>query len=102
MAVATPPLALAYGLSFGDLYSRPGLEKLDAAFAAALSAADPALRERFDAARADPAKLATKEEADFLIAVAPHLDRFIASSSASRKSGRTWSRATIAWHRSSA
>ena len=42
------------------------------------SAADPALRERFDAARADPAKLAPKEEAELLIAVAPHLDRFIA------------------------
>ncbi|MFZ3323240.1 MAG: FAD-dependent oxidoreductase [Usitatibacter sp.] len=78
MAVATPPLSLAFGLSFDELYSHPGLEKVDGAFAAELSAADPALRERFDAARADPAKLAAKEEADLLIAVAPHLDRFIA------------------------
>ena len=78
MAAATPPLSLAFGLAFDDLYSRPGLEKVDAEFVAALGAADPALSERLVAARADPSTLATREEADFLIAVAPHLDRFIA------------------------
>jgi len=78
MPAAHPPLALAFGLAFEDLYSRSGLERLDAEFMAALAAADSALRDRFEAARADPAKLATRDEADLLIAIAPHLDRFIA------------------------
>ena len=78
MPAAHPPLALAFGLAFEDLYSRSGLERLDAEFMAALAAADCALRDRFEAARADPAKLATRDEAELLIAIAPHLDRFIA------------------------
>ena len=44
----------------------------------ALSAADPALRERFDAAHADPAGSPPRTKRELLIAVAPHLDRFIA------------------------
>ncbi|HTS83769.1 MAG TPA: pyridine nucleotide-disulfide oxidoreductase, partial [Usitatibacter sp.] len=78
MPAAHPSLALAFGLAFEDLYSRSGLERLDAEFMAALAAADCALRDRFEAARADPAKLATRDEAELLIAIAPHLDRFIA------------------------
>ena len=78
MAVSSPPLSLAFGLAFEELHSRSGLQRLDAEFTRALSAADPPLRERFDAARADPSKLATKEEAELLLAVAPHLDRFTA------------------------
>ncbi|HEY2628609.1 MAG TPA: FAD-dependent oxidoreductase, partial [Usitatibacter sp.] len=78
MAASHPPLHLAFGLSFEDLYSRPGLERLDGEFTSALASEDAALGQRFAAARADPAALATKEEAELLIAVAPYLDRVIA------------------------
>ncbi|HUL57047.1 MAG TPA: pyridine nucleotide-disulfide oxidoreductase, partial [Usitatibacter sp.] len=78
MPAAHPPLALAFGLRFEELYSRSGLERLDAQFMTALAGADAALAGRLAAARADPAKLAAKEEAELLIAVAPHLDRFVA------------------------
>jgi NADPH-dependent glutamate synthase beta subunit-like oxidoreductase/NAD(P)H-flavin reductase len=71
-------LSLAFDLDFQDLYRRHGLEKLDSHFLAALKAADAALCERLTAARADPDVLAYKEEADLLMAVAPHLDRFVA------------------------
>ena len=78
MPAAHPPLALGFGLAFEDLHSRSGLERLDAHFMAWLAEADPPLCERFEAARAEPARLAPREEADLLIAVAPHLDRFVA------------------------
>ncbi|HSS26944.1 MAG TPA: FAD-dependent oxidoreductase, partial [Usitatibacter sp.] len=77
--VAMPPaLSLAFGLAFPDLYSRAGLERLDSQFLGALADADAPLAERFRAARAAPATLEYKAEADLLIAVAPHLDRFVA------------------------
>jgi NADPH-dependent glutamate synthase beta subunit-like oxidoreductase/NAD(P)H-flavin reductase len=71
-------LSLAFDLGFQDLYRRQGLEKLDSHFLAALKTSDPALCERFTAARANPDALAYKEEAELLLAVAPHLDRFMA------------------------
>ncbi|HEX3063512.1 MAG TPA: FAD-dependent oxidoreductase, partial [Usitatibacter sp.] len=78
--VASPPaLSLAFGLAFQDLYYRQGLEKLDSHFLAALSAADAALAGRFSAARAAPGTLEYRAEAELLIAVAPHLDRFVAT-----------------------
>jgi NADPH-dependent glutamate synthase beta subunit-like oxidoreductase/NAD(P)H-flavin reductase len=76
--VASPPaLRLSSGLAFEDLYSREGLVRLDAAFNAALAGADAALAARFTAAR--DTNLPYKEEAELLIAVAPHLDRFVAT-----------------------
>ncbi|HET9579940.1 MAG TPA: FAD-dependent oxidoreductase [Usitatibacter sp.] len=75
---ASSALRLAFGLEFEDLYRRSGLVRLDEAFCRALEAADAALHERFRAARRDPATLAYKEEAELLLAVAPHLDRFMA------------------------
>jgi hypothetical protein len=65
-------------LRFADLYSRAGLERVDAYFVDALRAFDAALAERFLAARAAPASLPYKEEADLLIEVAPALDEFVA------------------------
>ncbi|HEX4780702.1 MAG TPA: pyridine nucleotide-disulfide oxidoreductase, partial [Usitatibacter sp.] len=77
--VASPPvLHLAFGLAFEALYSHPGLNRLDGEFTRALATADGPLAESFAAARANPAALATKEEAELLIAVAPHVDRFVA------------------------
>ncbi|MGZ5041156.1 MAG: hypothetical protein ACXWBQ_10470 [Usitatibacter sp.] len=75
---ADAPLHLAFGLSFEDLYASRGLERIDGEFLRALAQADGPLATRLLAARADPPALAYKEEADLLIAVAPHLDRFVA------------------------
>ena len=78
MPASPASLSLAFGLAFEDLYDPAGLERLDGEFTRALSEADAGLQGRFAAARANPGALAYKEEADLLIAVAPHLDRFIA------------------------
>ena len=78
MPAAAPSLALAFGLAFEDLYGYAGLARLDGEFLRWLADADSALAERFAAARAQPAALAYKEEADLLIAAAPHAERFIA------------------------
>ena len=70
--------ALAFGASFPDLYGTEGLCRLDAHFSTWLREADGALHARWLAARSEPASLPYKEEAELLIEVAPHLDRFIA------------------------
>jgi NADPH-dependent glutamate synthase beta subunit-like oxidoreductase/NAD(P)H-flavin reductase len=79
MPPAPQPLALAFGLAFDDLYRRPGLQRIDAAFLSALESADAPLHARFAQARAAEAPLPYKAEAELLIAIAPHLDRFIAT-----------------------
>ena len=78
MSSPSQSLSLAFGLAFEDLYHRSGLERLDAAFARFLEAADAALAQRWHEARRAPDALAYKDEAELLIAVAPHLDAFIA------------------------
>jgi NADPH-dependent glutamate synthase beta subunit-like oxidoreductase/NAD(P)H-flavin reductase len=65
------------GLSFDDLYRREGLLKLDRLFLEALSRDDAPLAERLARARAEPSALALKLESELLLALAPHLDRFI-------------------------
>ena len=64
MSPASPSLALAFGLAFEDLYQRPGLERIDASFDTFLAGADAALHERYRAARADPAAIDAKAEAE--------------------------------------
>ncbi len=71
-------LTLAFDFAFDDLYDREGLERLDARFRQSLAEADAALAGRYAAAREAPATLSYKEEAELLLAVAPHLDRFVA------------------------
>src|SRR5688572_15014000 len=78
MSPSPPSLSLAHGLAFADLYRRPGLQRIDAAFDAHVREADEALHARYSAARAAPGALAYKDEAELLIALAPHLDRFVA------------------------
>ena len=78
MSVPAPSLALAFGLAFEDLYRTRGLERIDAEFVTFLSEADGALAGRFAAARTAPDTLEYKAEAELLIAVAPHLDAFVA------------------------
>jgi len=71
--------ALGYGLAFLDLYRRDGLERLDQAFLTELGEGDAALRDRLLVARAAPETLAAKDEAELIVALAPHLDDFLAS-----------------------
>ena len=78
MSVAEPFLRLDFGLAFEDLYDPAGLARVDREFAQWLRAEDAPLHARWEAARAQPGALAYKEEAELLIAVAPHLDRFVA------------------------
>jgi NADPH-dependent glutamate synthase beta subunit-like oxidoreductase/NAD(P)H-flavin reductase len=72
----TPPLA--FGLGFHELYRDDGLARVDAHFRRALAAASPALAVRLDAARSDPASLAALAESELLIALAPHVEDFVA------------------------
>ena len=69
--------ALAFGLSFRELYDRDGLIRVDRAFCARLADADPGLHGRLMAARAEPAALEKKDESDLLIELAPHLEDFL-------------------------
>ncbi|HEV2686358.1 MAG TPA: hypothetical protein VGW79_06940, partial [Actinomycetota bacterium] len=71
-------LKLGFGLAFADLYSNAGLQRLDAAFCAWLREADAALAERVAAARAAPDVLGRKGESELLIALAPHLEDWLA------------------------
>ncbi len=66
-------MKLSFGLGFHDLYQRNGLLRLDGAF---LSFLDPALKEKLLHARSDPPS--GKAESGLLIALAPHLEDFLA------------------------
>jgi NADPH-dependent glutamate synthase beta subunit-like oxidoreductase/NAD(P)H-flavin reductase len=68
-------LKLDLGFSFEDLYSQPGLERLDRAFLAAI---EPAIADRILAARADTPELTAKQKSDLIIAAAPHVEDFVA------------------------
>jgi hypothetical protein len=68
---------LSHGLSFENLYDRDGLVRLDGMFLDALGAADAELRGKLEAGRAEPESLAPLDESDLILAVAPHLERFI-------------------------
>jgi len=70
-------MKLAFGLTFGDLYATEGLARIDAAFVDFLRVADAALAQRLLAARAN--SIADRgEESALLIAIAPHLEDFVA------------------------
>ncbi len=71
-------LQLAHDLRFDDLYRDEGLARVDRAFLEALREADAALAARLEAARADPPSLAKLAESELLIALAPHLEDFLA------------------------
>jgi NADPH-dependent glutamate synthase beta subunit-like oxidoreductase/NAD(P)H-flavin reductase len=64
---------LRFGLGFRDLHERDGLLRLDGAF---LSFLDPILQKRLLEARSNPPS--GKAESELLIALAPHLDDFLA------------------------
>ncbi len=71
-------LALAHGLTFDDLYADDGLTRIDSLFLDALGAADPDLAGRLAAARAAPDDLDRKGQADLMLDLSPHLERFLA------------------------
>jgi NADPH-dependent glutamate synthase beta subunit-like oxidoreductase/NAD(P)H-flavin reductase len=66
-------MKLAFDLQFDDLYARSGLLRLDAAF---LSFLDASVKEKLLEARRNPP--AAKQESELLIALAPHLEDFLA------------------------
>ena len=72
-------LSLAHGITFADLYSVEGAARIDARFVEHLQASDAPLAARLAAARAQPSSLDRKAESDLLIAVAPHVEDFLAS-----------------------
>jgi NADPH-dependent glutamate synthase beta subunit-like oxidoreductase/NAD(P)H-flavin reductase len=67
---------LGFDIRFSDLYEREGLLRIDAAFRAFLAGADGALLERLLAARERPPS--GKEESDLIVALAPHVEDFLA------------------------
>src|SRR5262245_45164366 len=66
-------MKLAFGLQFKDLYERAGLLRVDAAF---LDFLDSTIRSRLTEARRNPP--AGKAESELLIALAPHIEDFLA------------------------
>jgi NADPH-dependent glutamate synthase beta subunit-like oxidoreductase/NAD(P)H-flavin reductase len=71
-------LKLGFGFDFPDLYSTAGLSGLDDAFCAWLGQTDASLAARLAAARADPARSSRREESDLIVAVAPHVEDWLA------------------------
>jgi NADPH-dependent glutamate synthase beta subunit-like oxidoreductase/NAD(P)H-flavin reductase len=71
-------LSLGYGFSFSDLYDRDGLVRLDVAFLDFLGEGDAGLRSQLEAARQSPDDIPGKAQSELLIALAPHLEDFLA------------------------
>jgi len=71
-------LTLGHALDFHDLYAQTGLEHVDALFIEALKGADAALSVQLAAARSAPDSLEYRDEAALILALAPHLEDFIA------------------------
>jgi NADPH-dependent glutamate synthase beta subunit-like oxidoreductase/NAD(P)H-flavin reductase len=71
-------MKLGFGMTFPHLYEREGLRRVDAAFLAFLAEGDASLRERLTKAREAPHALAPKAESDLLVALAPHVEDFLA------------------------
>jgi NADPH-dependent glutamate synthase beta subunit-like oxidoreductase/NAD(P)H-flavin reductase len=78
MALASPPLQLAFGAHFDHLHSSAGLHALHNRFLATLTERSPELAARLRDAYAAPDRLDAKAESALIIAVAPELDLFIA------------------------
>ena len=69
-------MTLGFDLRFSDLYERDGLLRVDAAFLAFLGEVDKGLAERLLSARKAP--VAGTAESDLLVALAPHVEDFLA------------------------
>ena len=73
-----PDLKPSFGLAFEDFYRREGLLRVDRLFLEHLREGAPALADQLQRARAEPDAVAGKEQSELLIAIAPHLEDFIA------------------------
>src|SRR5690242_3543552 len=71
-------MKLAFDLTFPDLYTTEGLARIDGAFVEFLRGSDAALAQRLVAARQKESPLDRGAESALLIAVAAHLEDFIA------------------------
>jgi len=71
-------LKLRLGLTFPELYTIAGVRRIDAAFLEHLADADASLRARLDAARAAPDAVGRLAESELLLAIAPHLEDWLA------------------------
>ena len=71
-------MQLRFGIAFADLYEREGLLRVDAAFLGFLQEADAGLHARLLAGRGNFAQLKPIEESDLLVALAPHVEDFVA------------------------
>jgi len=69
---------MGFGISFADLYDRDGLIRLDTAFLEFLGESDAMLREQLEATRRTTAEFSGKPQSELLIALAPHLEDFLA------------------------
>ncbi|HIJ37971.1 MAG TPA: pyridine nucleotide-disulfide oxidoreductase, partial [Rhodospirillaceae bacterium] len=78
MGVTTTEPTLGFFFSFAELYQSEGLSKLDRLFLDQVRDADPGLAARLAEARANPPEK-SRDQADLLIALAPHLDDFMAA-----------------------
>jgi len=68
---------LGFGVSFDELYRRPGLVRLDALFLDELAACAPELHARLVEARRDPSALAPKACSGLIVELAPHVEDFL-------------------------
>ena len=77
MSGVSDQLALDFDLNFEDIYSRVGLQRLDASFLAELAQVAPDLHARLLEARGNPDGLADKSASELIIALAPHVEDFL-------------------------
>jgi NADPH-dependent glutamate synthase beta subunit-like oxidoreductase/NAD(P)H-flavin reductase len=71
-------LHLALGFTFEDLYVREGLVRLDAEFCRHLQGTDETVFQDLTEARKNPGGLTRKQQSELMIALAPHLEDFVA------------------------
>lgn len=71
-------LSLSFGLSFGDLYDRDGIVKLDSVFLNYLREGAPELCTRLEEARSNPPAPHTKQGSELILELAPYVEDFIA------------------------
>jgi hypothetical protein len=77
MSATSDQCQLGFGLRFEDLYARPGLLRLDAAFLDHLLTADLGLHVQLLDARANPGSRTVKEQSELVIALAPQVEDFL-------------------------
>ena len=72
-------VTLGFGFSFPELAARDGLVRLDRVFLDRLAGEDAALHARLLAARAASGSVTVPDESELVVALAPHLDGFVAA-----------------------